>query len=680
MKSYATPAIRNVVLLSHTGTGKSSLAEAMLFTSGGVSRLGRVEDGNTVTDYEPEEVKRRSSIQISIVPCEWKEHKVNLISTPGYLEYAGEVLAALTAADSAVLLVDAAVGVEVGTELRWRDLEERALPRFIFVNKMDRENADFVRAVASVQERLGRKCVPMQMTMGSQAGFQGVVDLLDANAKIPAGMEKHAQTWREQFMETAAEADDELTLLYLDKGELPPEALLKGVRLGIAQGSLVPILAGSALQNKGITELLNSAVQFLPSPLQRPPAQATLAGNKEKQPLPVDAQKPLAALVFKTTADPYVGKLSYFRVLSGTLNSDSQVFNSSTGQTERVGQVYVPRGKTQESVPHVVAGDIGAVAKLAGTSTGNTLATREKSWTIPWITMPMPVASVAVSPKTKADMDKMASALARILEEDPSLQYRRDQDTGETILAGLGSSHLDVALEKVKRKFGVDLVAQAPKVAYRETITAKTVVEYRHKKQSGGHGQFGHVVLEMEPLPRGTGNEFAVRVVGGSVPREYIPGVEKGVMEALQEGVLGKFRVVDTRVTLVDGSSHSVDSSNMAFQIAGSHGVKKGLEEARSVILEPIYFVKVTVPDPCTGDVVGDLNSKRAKVIGMVPEDGLTTIEAEAPLAEMQRYATDLRSLTQGRGYYTMEFTRYEPVPPHLQQRAIQEQNQKQHA
>ena len=618
------------------------------------------------------EIRRRSSVQCSLAPCEWKEHKINLLSATGYLEFLGEIWAALSVADSAILLVDATVGVEVGTEFRWRELEERGLPRFIYINKMDRENADFFRSLDMVQSRFRRRCVPLQLPLGAQANFRGVVSLLDAEAEVPVELQESVAKWREQLVETVAEADDELTEKYLEKGELSSEELLQGLKKGVASGSVVPVLAGSAVQNLGVREMLDGIVQLFPSPVERPPLKATNAGSKAEEVVHAQSEGALAALVFKTTADPYVGRLSYFRVFSGKLNSDSQVWNASRGQVERFGQLYVPWGKSQEPVSQLQAGDIGSVAKLANTGTGDTLASRDNPLLLPRPVFPEPVFSVAAFPKTKADVDKMAVALGRMCEEDPSLRYHRNQDASETILSGMGDVHIEVALEKTRRKFGVELLSQMPKIAFQETIATKTVAEYKHKKQTGGHGQFGHVTLEMEPLPRGSGVEFASRVVGGAVPREYIPAVEKGVIDSLQEGVVGQFPVVDVRVTLTDGSSHSVDSSNMAFQIAGSHAARKGLQQASPLILEPVYGVKVTVPDSATGDVVGDLNSKRGRVLGMYPENGLTAIEVEVPLAEIQHYAADLRSLTQGRGVYTMVFDHYDPIPSHLQQRLVE--------
>ena len=665
MQAYSTEAIRNVALVSHNGSGKTSLAEAMLFATGAVTRMGQIADGNTASDYEPEEIDRRSSVQTAIVPCEWKGKKVNVLDTPGYADFIGEVLSALEAADLAVVVVSAVDGVQVGTETAWREATKRGLPRMIVINKLDRENTNFLEALQAVQARLGKMCVAVAVPRAPVA--QGTVSLLDADAaKDPqlAGV-------REKMVEAAAEADDALTEKYLNDGSLAPEDLVKGLKAGILKGTLVPVLPAAATQQVGVKELLDFLCAYGPSPVDRP---ASPAKNAAGQPLALkpDKTSPLAVRVFKTTADPYVGKLSYLRIVGGApLNSDSHVWNANRNEGERVGQIFVPRGKAQEAVLSLAPGDIGAVAKLLHTHTGDTLCMREKPVTLPPIQFPRPVYGLALAPKTKTDMDKMGSALSRLVEEDPSLRMTRDPETGETVLSGLGEAHLDVACKKLKRKFGVDLLVSTPAIPYRETISMRTSAEYKHKKQAGGHGQYGHVFIDMEPLARGKGVEFATRVVGGSVPKEYVASVEKGVMESVQSGILAGRPVVDVKVTLTDGSSHPVDSSGMAFQIAAVQAVKKGIQQARPVLLEPVVHLKVTAPDSFTGDIMGDLNSKRARVSGATPQDGYTVIEAQAPLAEIQRYATDLRSLTQGRGSYSMEFSHYEEVPTHLSQKII---------
>ncbi len=667
MQTCTTEAIRNIVLISHSGAGKTSLAEALLFNTKATTRLGKIEDGTTTSDYEPEEIKRASSVQNAIVPCEWGKAKLNIIDTPGYADFLGEVVAALQVADAAVLLVDATAGVQVGTEQAWKYLEDKGLPRLILINKLDRENADFFRTLEGIQKRFGRRCAPIQVPVGAPGAFKGVVNLLQ-----PGEGEQVAQ-YRDKLVEAVAETDDDLTAKYLDAGELSQEELIQGLKEGIKSQKIVPVAGGSAAQNLGIDQLMDILVQFFPSPKEALLVQASKPNAGDRESIVPDAEAPLLAQVFKTTADPYVGRLSYFRVYRGTLRSNSQVWNSTKGVSERIGQLSVPRGKVLESIPHLVAGDIGAVAKLGETSTGDTLCVKEHSLILPPIPLLEPTYDVAVSPKTKADLDKMGSSLTRLCEEDPSLRIKKDPSTGEIILAGRGDSHMEVAAEKLKRKFGVEIILGVPNVPYRETIVTSTKAEYKHKKQSGGHGQYGHVFLELQPLPRGSGVQFAARVVGGTVPKNYIPAVEKGVMSAVQEGVLAHYPIADVKVTLYDGSYHAVDSSDMAFQIAGFQAVKKGVAQAQPILLEPIVKMQVVVPDNFTGDVIGDLNSKRARVLGMVPDNGMTTIDAEAPLAEVLRYSTTVRSLTQGRGSYTMTFSHYEEVPAHITQRIVQE-------
>ncbi len=666
MQIYATDAIRNIVLLSHGGAGKTTLAEAMLHTSGAISRMGRIEDGATTTDYESEEIERRTSVSLAMAPVEVGGVKLNIIDVPGYADFIGDAVSGLAAADCAAIVISAVDGVEVGTESFWKQAEAMGLPRLIVVNKMDRENADFYRTLTAIQERLGRLCVPVMLPQGAVQTFTGVTNLLNP---ADLGKDPRYAEFRDALTEVAAEADDALTEKYLEKGGLAQEDLERGVKLGLLKGTLVPVLVTAATKEIGIKELMDFLAKNAPTPNERPAVEAKDTGGKSVQ-LSSKAGPP-AALVFKTTADPYVGKLSYLRVVSGSVKSDSQVWNAQKGQPERIGQVFVMRGKHQEAVTQLNAGDIGAIAKLQHTNTGETLCVRETSVQVPMAAFPNPIYSVAISPKTKADMDKMGAAVMRLVEEDPSLRFTRDQATSESVLASQGDAHIDVAVKKLKRKFGVDVLTATPRIAYRESIASKTQAEYRHRKQSGGHGQYGHVVLDIEPQPRGAGVKFEVKVVGGSVPREFIPAVEKGVMEAIHQGPLSGSPIVDVKATLVDGSSHSVDSSGMAFQIAAIQCLKKGIQQATPVILEPVMSFKITVPDSATGDVMGDLNSKRGRVLGMTPLNGYTTVEAQAPLAEMQRYAIILRSMTQGRGTYEMEFSRYEPVPAHLAQKII---------
>jgi elongation factor G len=672
MKDYDPAHIRNIALAGHGGTGKTSLAEALMFASGAVNRLGKVEEGSTVSDWDPDEHKRQFSLTVAVLPLEWKGCKVNVVDTPGYMDFMGEVKCGLRAADTALITIDAVSGVQVGTEFAWRFADELEQPRAIFINRMDRENADFDRTVQQIQAAWGPKCVPVHLPIGSQASFKGVVDVLSQRAylgekgdeaAIPDDMQGAADQAREKLIEAAAETDDALITKYLEGETLTAEELANGVKAGILAGSLIPIFTGSATKVVGIHCLLDAIVSMLPSP-------ADHATEIDGKALKADPNAPLTALVFKTAADPYVGRLTYFKVLSGTLKGDSHVWNASQGKDERIGAVYRITGKNQEQVPAVVSGDIGAVAKLAETHTGDTLG-EKSSAKLPQISFPSPAFSAAVSPRTKADLDKMGTALQRIVEEDPSLRLERNPATGEMILSGLGDSHVEVNLERIKRKFGVDLEMHTPRIPYRETVRGKSEAEYTHKKQTGGHGQFARVQLRVEPLGRGEGVKFENATVGGVVPKQYVGSVEKGVVEGSQEGILAHFPMVDTKVTLTDGKEHPVDSSDIAFKIAASMALKKASEDAQPILLEPIVDLHITVPEANTGDVISDLNGKRARVLGMNPAGSMTTIEAQAPLSEVQRYSADMRSITQGRGVFSMEFSHYEEVPAHLAQKII---------
>jgi elongation factor G len=674
MKDYPTEKIRNIVLIGHGGTGKTSLAEAALFVSGGINRLGRVEEGTTTSDFDPDEVKRKVSINASLLPCEWKDTKLNLIDAPGYADFIGDAYSGLAAADTALIVVCAASGVQVGTELAWRMAEDRGVARAAFVNRLDRENADFDETLRQLQSMLSKRCIAVQLPIGSQESFAGVVDLVSRKAYMgdkateadpPSELSDRIDALRNELTEAVAENSEDLLNKYLEAGELSPDDLALGLRTAIVAGDIVPVFAGSAAKTIGIAPFLDAAGELLPSPLEA-------SVQAEDGALKADAAGALAAQVFKTTADQFVGKLTYLRVFSGTLKADSHVLNANHNTDERIGQLFVVKGKNQEPVQQLVAGDIGAVAKLGETQTGDTLTTREKPAKLPPIKFPEPIFSVAVYPKSKADTEKMSSALARISEEDPILRVHRDPDTGETLLSGLGESHVEIACEKMRRKFGADIVHQTPRVPYKETITAPATAEFTHKKQTGGHGQYAKVTLSLEPLPRGGGFEFANKTVGGVVPKQYVPAVENGVHEALSEGILSHNPVIDLRVSLVDGKEHPVDSSEMAFKLAGSQALKASAQKARPVLLEPIVNVRVRTPETYTGDLVSDLNGKRAHVLGITPEERVTVIDAQAPLAEMQRYATDLRSLTQGRATFEMEFDHYAEVPDHVAKKVIE--------
>ncbi len=669
MEQFTTKQVRNVALLAHSGAGKTSLAEAMLHATQAINRPGRVEDGNTASDFEPEEHRRRTSLQLAILPCVWKGVKVNVIDTPGYADFLGETVSALRAADAAVIVLSAPSGVEVGADIAWQRVRELGIPAIVFVNKMDREHADYEATMAQVRSHFGSRCAPINLPIGAESSFSGVASCVEGSA--PAGMEDAVAAAKDQLAEAVAETDDDLTMKFLDEGTLSDEEIAQGLSIGIRTGQTVPVLAGSATTETGIGELMDAIVNYIPSPAESPAVKATKNGAEME--LTTNATGPLAAFIFKTTADPFVGKLSFFRVMSGTLSANSEVFESGSGDTERIGQVFVPVGKKQESVPSLAAGDIGSVSKLAHAVTGDTLTTKADPVSLPRMEFPEPVFHIAVHPKSKADLEKLSSSLARLTEEDPSLVLQRDQATGELVIAGQGNTHVEVMAERAKRKFGVELELAPPRVAYRETISRVTNVEYKHKKQSGGHGQYGHVLLRLEPRGRGEGFEFASEVVGGSVPREYIPAVEKGVHRTMDEGALAGFPIVDVRVVLTDGSSHSVDSSGQSFEIAGSMAMKKGVVEASPALLEPVMRMAIVAPEQFAGAVVSDLNTRRAHISGMTPVGGVAHIEAELPQSEAQQYSTHLRALTQGRGTLSMRFDHYSEVPAHLTPKIVVE-------
>lgn len=688
MKAYNTAQLRNVGLFSHGGSGKTSLFEAMLFASKATTRIGRVDEGNTVSDYDPDEVKRHISVQLAVAPVEWNETKINVIDCPGYAEFVGEVKAGIRVSDLALLLVDASAGVEVGTEQMWRYAEERGCPRFLFINKMDRENADFGTSFHSAQNVLGPKCAPLQLAIGSQTSFRGVVDLLHMKAylyepgstsgkftegDVPADLLEDARRGREWLVEKIAETDDDLTIKYLEGEELSLEELQAGLKRGIGNGDLVPVLCGSGLLNMGVTQLLDAISDYGPSPLDLGSFTATNSVTEQEVTLQPNEASPLTALVFKTIRDQF-GKQTYLRVFSGTFRSDSHVLNSTRNVEERIGQVYFMRGKEQIPTQQLVAGDIGVVVKLAETQTGETLCAVGTPLVLERVAFPQPVFSASIAPRTKADLDKMGTALHNILDEDPTLRTGKDPITGQTIISAMGESHVQITADRMKRKFGVEVTVGLPVVPYRETITSKVDrAHYRHKKQTGGHGQFADVVLELEPTSEAE-FEFGDRIVGGVVPKNFIPAVEKGIRESLHEGVLAGYPVVNVKAVLYDGSFHPVDSSEMAFKIASSQAFKEGLQAGKPVLLEPVMTLHITVPDNYTGDIMSDLNGRRGRVLGMNSQgNGFTLIEATAPLSEVQRYVSDLRSVTQGRGTFSMEFDHYEAVPQHVAERVIEE-------
>lgn len=683
MKDYKGDRIRNVGVVAHGGAGKTSLVEAFLFDSGAVTRLGRVDDGTTTTDFEPEEMKRKVTISAALAPCEWKEHKLNFVDTPGYADFVSEVKGSLRAVDSVLMVVCAVSGVEVETEKVWQYAQDLNKPSLLFVNKMDRENADFFAVLEQIRASFGSRAVPVQIPIGSQETFRGIVDLLTMKAFFsanPAGtqvreevvpeevMERALQA-RQQLIECAAEADDELLERYLEGEELSAEEIRKGLLLGIARAEIFPVLCGSAYKNVAVQPLLDAIVDYLPAA-----ATAVVEGYHPvtREAVTRNSQDSFSAIVFKTTADPFVGRLTYIRVFSGILKPDSAVYNASKGKIERIGNVFTLRGKHQDAVGAIGAGDIGVVAKLQDTATGDTLCDKDNPVVFLPIEYPQPMFSMRLEAKNRNDEDKIGGALARLLDEDPTLSVKKATDPVQLVVSGIGELHIDIMVERLKRKFGVDVVLQSPKIPYRETIRNSVKIEGKHKKQSGGHGQYGHVWLQIEPLVPGTGFEFHDSIFGGAVPRQYIPAVEKGVKEALQGGVLAGYPIVDVKVTLTDGSYHTVDSSEMAFKIASSLALRKGVLQAKPVLLEPVYNLEVEIPETDMGDIIGDINSKRGRILGMENiGKGLGVVRAQVPLAEVFRYALDLRSLTQGRGSFTMKFSHYEELPQRIAEQVI---------
>ncbi|GAC1447162.1 MAG: elongation factor G [Ktedonobacterales bacterium] len=672
MKAYRADQIRNVALIAHGGSGKTSLVDAALFDTGGVGRMGRVDEGTSVSDSDPDEIKRHMSINLTVVPVEWRDSKINLLDTPGYADFVGEVMAGLRVADAAVVVVTAEKGVEVGTELVWRYADEHKLPRMVFVNKLDRENTSFERALQSLRAQFGQKVVPLQIPIGEQASLSGVVDLVTGKAytfadgkvsqtDMPANLADMAATYREQLVESAVESDDDLMAKYLEGEELSEAELRHAIKLGTTTNGLVPVALGSVSKNVGILTLLDAIVDYLPTAAEAG-ASAEAHGDAP------------AAFVFKTIVDPQKGQMTLFRTFSGSLKSDSHVYNVTTGTDERLGQLVCLRGKQQEPAQEVPAGDMGAAVKLSNTHTGDTLGSKDASTRLEPIHFPPPAFTAAVAPKTRSDLDKLGTALSRIAEEDPTLRVSRDPETAETLLAGMGESHVDIAIERMQRRFGVDVEKHDRRVPYRETIRKKARAEGRHKKQTGGHGQFGDVWLEVEPWAGEENYIFENKIVGGVVPKEYVPGVEKGVAESLKEGFIAGCPMVHVRVALVDGKYHPVDSSSQAFETAAKIGMKEAVTLAGPTLLEPIMTVTITVPDANMGDVNGDLNTKRARILGMEPAGaGLQRIAAQVPMAEMLHYATDLRSITQGRGTVTMELAQYEEVPANIQQQVVEQ-------
>ncbi len=680
MAKYDSTSLRNVAIIGHGGTGKTSLCEAFLFTAGKTDRPGRVDDGSSGMDYEPEEQKRRISISAAVNFFDWDKHKINIIDTPGDSNFSFDTKSCLRIIDSVIIVIDAVSGVEFQTQKVWEYANEFKLPRIIYINRMDRERADFFKSIGSVKEKLGKKATPIFLPIGKENGFKGIVDLLAMKAylfddpkgtyksmDIPADMKGDAEAYRETMVEDIAECDEALMDKYLESGELSPEELTTGLRKGIISGALLPVICGSATKNIGISPLMDMIVHYLPSPVDRGAVTGKKPGKddieEERRP---EESAPFSAMVFKTIADPYAGRLTLFRVYSGTLSSEGAIYNASRKLAERFSSIFFLEGKNQKLAESLVPGDIAVLAKLKDTSTGDTLCNEKASITFEKLETSPTIMSFAIEPKSRGDEDKIVSSIHRLTEEDPTLNFRREEQTKEMILSGMGQIHIEVAVEKMKRKFGVEVNLKIPKVPYKETIKSKTNVQGRYKKQSGGRGQFGDCWLDIEPLPRGGGFEFVDKIVGGVIPQQYRPAVEKGIVEAMGEGVLAGYPIVDFKVILMDGSYHTVDSSEMAFKIAGSLGFKKGILACQPTLLEPIVSIDIEIPDEYLGDVIGDLNSRRGRVLGMDARGTNQIVKGVVPLAEILKYAPDLRSMTSGRGTFTYTHSHYEEVPPFI--------------
>jgi elongation factor G len=674
--------IRNVAFVGHGGVGKTSLVEAILFGCGATTRLGRVDDGTTTTDFDPDEIKRKISLNTAVAFCDHQGHRLNLIDTPGYGDFVADARGGLRVAGAAVVVVDAVAGVQVQTEKVWKFANEYNLPRAVVVNRLDRERADFFRTLESLQKRLKGRIVPLQLPIGSESAFTGLVDLIamralvwaDGKAKdaeIPGDLAESAKSYREKLTEAVAETDDDLLAKYLEEGAIGEEAMLHALRRAIMSGDVVPVLCASATRGIGVGPLLDLVVKEFPSPADAGPVEGIDPRTKAAVTRAPDPKAPLCAVVFKTISDPHVGKLSVFRVYSGTLRSDGQVLNASRDSRERIGHLGWLSGKTQKSVEALGPGEIGVVAKLKDTLTGDTLCDEANPVRLPGISFPEPVISFAIQPKSRGDEDKISTALHRMAEEDPTLHHHYDPETKQLLVSGMGQLHVEVVVERMKRKYNVDVSLLPPRIPYRETVKGRSEVQGKYKKQTGGRGQYGDTWLRVEPLARGGGFEFVDDIFGGAIPRNFIPSVEKGVRECMKRGILAGYPVVDLKVTLYDGSYHDVDSSDMAFQIAASMGLQKGFMEAKPCLLEPVMNVEVTAPAEGAGDVIGDLNGRRGRIVGMEPDGDVVAVRAQVPMSEMLTYESSLRSMTGGRGGYSMEFSHYEELPSHLAEKVV---------
>jgi elongation factor G len=685
VKIYDGQNLRNVALVGHGDTGKTQLVSGLLYTAGMVSRLGKVDDGTSVTDYDEEEVQRKFSISAALAYAEWGKAKINFLDTPGYNIFLHETEGALVAADSALLLVHGVAGVEVQTEKTWGFCEKFALPRLIVINQLDRDRSSFERTLEAVRNAFGRALIPIQLPIGEEKNFHGVVDLVrmkaylyesDGSGKakevaIPADLAEAANKAHEALVEMVAEGNDKLMEEFFDKGTIPIEDLVPGLRQAVAERRIFPVAAAAGLANVGSENLLNLIVDFLPSPVVRDEVEGLDHEGGQPAKRKIADDEPVSIYVFKTVADPFAGRVSYFKVVSGILKNEANLSNFNRGSAERLSHIAAVQGKTQTAVAELRAGDLGAVAKLRDTLTGDTLGDKGSPIIYPKVRLAEPAISFAIEPKSRGDEDKLSTAVHRILEEDLMLRFSRDPQTKEFLLSGAGQQHVEVAVSKLKRRFNLEVTLKAPKIPYRETIRAKVEAQGKHKKQTGGHGQYGDCWIKMEPLARGAGFEFVNDIFGGAIPKNFIPSVEKGIIDAASKGYLAGYPVVDFKVILFDGSYHDVDSSDIAFKLAGSKAFKKCMEQAKPCLLEPIMDVEITVPENYSGDIMGNLNGRRGRIQGMEPKGGSTAVKAQVPLAEMLTYASDLTSMTQGRGTYSMEYSHYDIVPQPIAEKII---------
>jgi len=684
MAKYESKSLKNLAIVGHGGTGKTSLCESFLFISGKNERLGRVDDGTSIMDYEPEEQKRRISISSSINFVEWNKYKINIIDTPGDSNFTYDIKCSMSVVENALVVIDAVSGVEFQTQKVWEYADGFNLPRIVFINRLDRERADFSAALASIKNKFSKKVTPVCLPIGKEDKFNGIVDLISSKAHlfsdnkgagkatdIPADMADEAKNMRSAMVEDIAETDDDLMNKYLEAGELTAEEIKQGLRKGVTSCNLIPVVCGSAIKGIGISLLLDLIVDSMASPVNRGAIKGKKPGGDAAEERKTSEDEPFSAIVFKTIADPYAGRLTLFRVYSGKLNPDSSIYNSTKKISEKFGNIFFLEGKNQKPAEVLIPGDIAGVAKLKETVTGDTLCNEKAPIIFEKVEVPPPIMSFAIEPKSRGDEEKIASSLHRLTEEDPTIVFSRDLQTKEMILSGMGQVHIEVNIEKMKRKFGVEVNLHTPKVPYKETIKGKTNVQGKYKKQSGGRGQFGDCWIDIEPLPRGTGFEFADKIVGGVIPQQYRPAVEKGIVEAAAEGVLAGYPVVDFKISLVDGSYHTVDSSEMAFKIAGSMAFKKGVMQCQPILLEPIVNIDIEIPEEYMGDVIGDLNSRRGRVLGMDTKGTNQVIKGQVPLAEILKYAPDLRSMTSGRGNFTYTHSHYEEVPSFIAEKII---------